>query len=160
MSQRVRASVMVDGYLSRFLNSSFRKLHRSPRCWRATSRAELVGHSRCASIPYPTDARGQEDFDRLRSLSYADTHVVLICFSVSSSLSASNSDGGLDGDSILFPTYLTPGGRPGFFGEHWSKGSPSPWRQLTLGSGRRKSTSIAQALKRLSQVRLRPYHVH
>lgn len=26
---------------------------------------------------------GQEDFDRLRSLSYADTHVVMICFSVS-----------------------------------------------------------------------------
>lgn len=27
---------------------------------------------------------GQEEFDRLRSLSYAETHVVLICFSVSS----------------------------------------------------------------------------
>lgn len=26
---------------------------------------------------------GQEDFDRLRSLSYADTHVVMICFSAS-----------------------------------------------------------------------------
>ena len=26
---------------------------------------------------------GQEEFDRLRSLSYAETHVVLICFSVS-----------------------------------------------------------------------------
>src|SRR5258708_5469968 len=25
---------------------------------------------------------GQEDFDRLRSLSYAETHVIIICFSV------------------------------------------------------------------------------
>lgn len=25
---------------------------------------------------------GQEDFDRLRSLSYAETHVVMLCFSV------------------------------------------------------------------------------
>ena len=26
---------------------------------------------------------GQEEFDRLRSLSYAETHVIMICFSVS-----------------------------------------------------------------------------
>ncbi|KAI5449435.1 Rho GTPase [Naganishia albida] len=28
------------------------------------------------------DTAGQEEFDRLRSLSYADTHVVMVCFSV------------------------------------------------------------------------------
>lgn len=28
------------------------------------------------------DHSGQEEFDRLRSLSYADTHVILLCFSV------------------------------------------------------------------------------
>lgn len=30
-----------------------------------------------------TRVLGQEEFDRLRSLSYAETHVILICFSVS-----------------------------------------------------------------------------
>lgn len=29
------------------------------------------------------DTAGQEEFDRLRSLSYAETHVVMLCFSVS-----------------------------------------------------------------------------
>ncbi|WVR04823.1 hypothetical protein IAU60_001835 [Kwoniella sp. DSM 27419] len=36
------------------------------------------------------DTAGQEDFDRLRSLSYADTHVVMICFSVDSPTSLEN----------------------------------------------------------------------
>lgn len=33
---------------------------------------------------------GQEDFDRLRSLSYADSHVVLLCFSVDQPASLDN----------------------------------------------------------------------
>jgi small GTP-binding protein len=32
------------------------------------------------------DTAGQEEFDRLRSLSYAETHVIMICFSVRSFL--------------------------------------------------------------------------
>lgn len=36
------------------------------------------------------DTAGQEDFDRLRPLSYPDTHVILICFSIDSSISAGN----------------------------------------------------------------------
>lgn len=34
--------------------------------------------------------KGQEEFDRLRSLSYADTHVIMICFSVDSRGSLEN----------------------------------------------------------------------
>ncbi len=36
------------------------------------------------------DTAGQEDFDRLRPLSYPDTNIVLICFSVDSPVSATS----------------------------------------------------------------------
>ncbi|KAG5439053.1 hypothetical protein PCK2_000900 [Pneumocystis canis] len=36
------------------------------------------------------DTAGQEEFDRLRSLSYTDTHVIMICFSVDSRGSLEN----------------------------------------------------------------------
>jgi len=36
------------------------------------------------------DTAGQEDFDRLRSLSYAETHVVIICFSIDNPISLEN----------------------------------------------------------------------
>ncbi|KIJ55343.1 hypothetical protein M422DRAFT_219987 [Sphaerobolus stellatus SS14] len=36
------------------------------------------------------DTAGQEDFDRLRSLSYAETHVIMLCFSVDSPVSLEN----------------------------------------------------------------------
>ncbi|OCF71116.1 rho family protein [Kwoniella mangroviensis CBS 8886] len=38
------------------------------------------------------DTAGQEDFDRLRSLSYADTHIVMVCFSVDSPVSLENTE--------------------------------------------------------------------
>ncbi|KAJ1306860.1 hypothetical protein OPQ81_007845 [Rhizoctonia solani] len=36
------------------------------------------------------DTAGQEDFDRLRSLSYADTHLIMLCFSVDNPISLEN----------------------------------------------------------------------
>uniref|UniRef100_D8Q3N9 GTP-binding protein RHO3 n=1 Tax=Schizophyllum commune (strain H4-8 / FGSC 9210) TaxID=578458 RepID=D8Q3N9_SCHCM len=36
------------------------------------------------------DTAGQEEFDRLRSLSYAETHVIMICFSVDNPTSLEN----------------------------------------------------------------------
>jgi len=36
------------------------------------------------------DTAGQEEFDRLRSLSYAETHVILVCFSVDNPTSLEN----------------------------------------------------------------------
>ncbi|CAJ0758729.1 22014_t:CDS:2 [Entrophospora sp. SA101] len=38
------------------------------------------------------DTAGQEEFDRLRTLSYADTHVVMMCFSVDNRDSLDNID--------------------------------------------------------------------
>ncbi|CCM00386.1 uncharacterized protein FIBRA_02416 [Fibroporia radiculosa] len=36
------------------------------------------------------DTAGQEEFDRLRSLSYAETHVIMLCFSIDSPTSLEN----------------------------------------------------------------------
>ncbi|KAI0652836.1 small GTPase superfamily, partial [Cubamyces menziesii] len=36
---------------------------------------------------------GQEEFDRLRSLSYAETHVIMLCFSVDNPTSLENVEG-------------------------------------------------------------------
>lgn len=38
------------------------------------------------------DTAGQEEFDRLRSLSYADTHVIMLCFSVDQPTSLGNTE--------------------------------------------------------------------
>ena len=55
-----------------------------------------MGYSRYvrASLVLQTDPdsiyKGQEEFDRLRSLSYAETHVIMICFSVDNPISLEN----------------------------------------------------------------------
>ena len=40
----------------------------------------------CSTTDLSSLRPGQEEFDRLRSLSYAETHVVMLCFSVSTAL--------------------------------------------------------------------------
>lgn len=56
-----------------------------------------MGYSRYAaafawSFNWSSDQNfeGQEEFDRLRSLSYAETHVIMICFSVDNPISLEN----------------------------------------------------------------------
>ena len=44
-------------------------------CWYAASFAPFL-HLSNVALP------GQEDYDRLRPLSYPDSHVILVCFSV------------------------------------------------------------------------------
>ena len=42
-----------------------------------------IAHVHLRSDPWAGAYAGQEEFDRLRSLSYAETHVIMLCFSVS-----------------------------------------------------------------------------
>jgi GTPase SAR1 family protein len=62
------------------------------------------------------DDLGQEEFDRLRTLSYADTHVIMLCFAVESRDSLENVEEKwwdeiarhCEGTSPLLPTSLLP----------------------------------------------------
>jgi Rho family protein len=53
---------------------------------------DTAGQSCPKHFPSEAEPIGQEDFDRLRSLSYADTHVVMLCFSVDSPTSLENTE--------------------------------------------------------------------
>lgn len=53
------------------------------------------------------DTAGQEDYDRLRPLSYPDSHVILICFAVDSPDSLDNVQEKVsDPDSLLVTSWL------------------------------------------------------
>jgi Rho family, other len=51
---------------------------------------------------------GQEEFDRLRSLSYAETHVIMICFSVDNPISLENVEAKVTHRPIEFGNYGLP----------------------------------------------------
>jgi hypothetical protein len=53
------------------------------------------------------DTAGQEDYDRLRPLSYPDTHVVLICFAINSPDSLDNVREGVRARSVQSARSLT-----------------------------------------------------
>ncbi|KAK7891325.1 hypothetical protein WMY93_023288 [Mugilogobius chulae] len=78
-----------------WIEISFERRHRSERSHRG--RAEVtVGHSSQVTVDSRTlslnlwDTAGQEEYDRLRTLSYPQTNVFIICFSISSPASYEN----------------------------------------------------------------------
>jgi small GTP-binding protein len=56
------------------------------------------------------DTAGQEDYDRLRPLSYPDSHVILICFAIDSPDSLDNVQEKVNPPifplNVLSPTYI------------------------------------------------------
>lgn len=52
------------------------------------------------------DTAGQEDYDRLRPLSYPDSHVILICFAIDSPDSLDNVQEKVHSLSHIFLTHL------------------------------------------------------
>lgn len=51
-------------------------------CWYAPSLPNLHSRDHISEDSSTIYNLGQEEFDRLRSLSYAETHVIMLCFSV------------------------------------------------------------------------------
>ena len=54
------------------------------------------------------DTAGQEDYDRLRPLSYPDSHVILICFAIDSPDSLDNVQEKVRPRFLLAPSSLHP----------------------------------------------------
>jgi Rho family protein len=53
------------------------------------------------------DTAGQEEFDKLRTLSYADTHVVVLCFAADNPVSLENVETRVSDTSQTSPSTLS-----------------------------------------------------
>lgn len=72
------------------------------------------------------DTAGQEDYDRLRPLSYPDSHVILICFAIDSPDSLDNVQEKVMFLPAVLPTSLLTLGNSGFPKSYTSaRASPS-----------------------------------
>lgn len=109
------------------------------------------------------DTAGQEDYDRLRPLSYPDSHVILICFAVDSPDSLDNVQEKvsciLQSQSSLITSYLTRQSPPQWHSEvtHFCAGLPV----LLVGCKKdlRRDPRTIEELRKVSQRPVTPEEV-
>jgi Ras family protein A len=105
------------------------------------------------------DTAGQEDYDRLRPLSYPDSHVILICFAVDSPDSLDNVQEKVRFRSLLILVLYYDSTRPQWISEvhHFCPGLPV----VLVGCKKdlRRDPRVIEELKRTNQRPVTPEEV-